>query len=80
MEVGIDDSEVKSGEGDVERSCYCIHAPIHEATGAACVLHTHMPYATALWVGAACTIAPPNADAPSSSRGGGPAGRSASRP
>jgi len=31
MEVGIDDGEVKRGEGEVERSCYCIHAPIHQA-------------------------------------------------
>ena len=27
MEVGIDDGLVKSGAGDVERSCFCIHAP-----------------------------------------------------
>jgi ribulose-5-phosphate 4-epimerase/fuculose-1-phosphate aldolase len=26
MEVGINDGEVKRGTGDVERSCYCIHA------------------------------------------------------
>ena len=31
MEVGIDDGKVKRGEGEVERSCYCIHAPIHKA-------------------------------------------------
>jgi ribulose-5-phosphate 4-epimerase/fuculose-1-phosphate aldolase len=31
MEVGIDDGKVKRGSGDVERSCYCIHAPIHKA-------------------------------------------------
>ena len=31
MEVGIDDGKVKRGAGDVERSCYCIHAPIHKA-------------------------------------------------
>src|ERR1044071_6428552 len=31
MEVGIDDGLVKSGAGDVERSCFCIHAPIHKA-------------------------------------------------
>jgi hypothetical protein len=31
MEVGINDGEVKRGDGDVERSCYCIHAPIHRA-------------------------------------------------
>jgi ribulose-5-phosphate 4-epimerase/fuculose-1-phosphate aldolase len=49
MEVGIDDSEVKRGEGDVERSCYCIHAPLHKALPQAkAVFHTHMPYASAL--------------------------------
>ena len=34
MEVGIDDGKVKRGAGDVERSCYCIHAPIHKAAAA----------------------------------------------
>src|ERR1700692_1451562 len=49
MEVGIDDGKVKRGEGDVERSCYCIHAPIHKALPQAkAVFHTHMPYASAL--------------------------------
>ncbi len=49
MEVGIDDGEVKSGAGDVERSCYCIHAPIHKALPQAqAVFHTHMPFASAL--------------------------------
>jgi ribulose-5-phosphate 4-epimerase/fuculose-1-phosphate aldolase len=49
MEVGIDDGLVKRGEGDVERSCYCIHAPIHKALPQAkAVFHTHMPYASAL--------------------------------
>jgi ribulose-5-phosphate 4-epimerase/fuculose-1-phosphate aldolase len=49
MEVGIDDGKVKSGEGEVERSCYCIHAPIHKALPQAkAVFHTHMPYASAL--------------------------------
>ncbi len=49
MEVGIDDGEVKRGEGEVERSCYCIHAPIHKALPQAkAVFHTHMPYASAL--------------------------------
>src|SRR6059058_722685 len=49
MEVGIDDGEVKSGEGVVERSCYCIHAPIHKALPQAkAVFHTHMPHASAL--------------------------------
>src|SRR5271163_5141786 len=49
MEVGIDDGKVKLGAGDVERSCYCIHAPIHKALPQAkAVFHTHMPYASAL--------------------------------
>ena len=49
MEVGIDDGEVKHGDGDVERSCYCIHAPIHKAVPQArAVFHTHMPFASAL--------------------------------
>jgi ribulose-5-phosphate 4-epimerase/fuculose-1-phosphate aldolase len=49
MEVGIDDGRVKRGEGEVERSCYCIHAPIHKALPhAKAVFHTHMPYASAL--------------------------------
>src|SRR5438128_9955989 len=49
MEVGINDGEVKRGAGDVERSCYCIHAPIHRALPQAkVVFHTHMPYASAL--------------------------------
>jgi ribulose-5-phosphate 4-epimerase/fuculose-1-phosphate aldolase len=49
MEVGIDDGKVKRGAGDVERSCYCIHAPIHKALPqAAAVFHTHMPFSSAL--------------------------------
>jgi ribulose-5-phosphate 4-epimerase/fuculose-1-phosphate aldolase len=49
MEVGIDDGEVKRGSGDVERSCYCIHAPIHKALPQAkAVFHTHMPFSSAL--------------------------------
>ena len=49
MEVGIDDGKVKRGAGDVERSCYCIHAPIHKALPQAkAVFHTHRPYASAL--------------------------------
>ena len=50
MEVGIDDGEVKRGAGDVERSCFCIHAPIHRAhpATAAAVFHTHMPFVSAL--------------------------------
>ena len=49
MEVGVDDGKVKRGDGDVERSAYCIHAPIHNALPhAEAVFHTHMPYASAL--------------------------------
>ena len=49
MEVGLDDAKVKRGAGEVERSCYCIHAPIHRALPhAKAVFHTHMPYASAL--------------------------------
>jgi ribulose-5-phosphate 4-epimerase/fuculose-1-phosphate aldolase len=49
MEVGIADGTIKRGAGDVERSCYCIHAPIHRLLPhAAAVFHTHMPFASAL--------------------------------
>ncbi len=48
MEVGFDGA-LLAGEGEIERSCYCIHAPIHELAGhATAVFHTHMPYASAL--------------------------------
>ncbi|MBM86705.1 MAG: rRNA adenine methyltransferase [Rhodospirillaceae bacterium] len=48
MEVGYD-GEVKRGEGLVERSAYCIHAPMHwTMSDADAVFHTHMPYASAL--------------------------------
>src|SRR5580693_3485578 len=48
MEVGYDGA-VLSGEGEVERSAFCIHAPIHRLIPKhACVLHTHMPFASAL--------------------------------
>ena len=44
-----EDGEVAAGEGFADRSAVCIHGPIHRLVpGAACVLHTHMPYATAL--------------------------------
>ncbi len=36
------------GEGDVELSALCIHAPMHRITGAEVILHTHQPWATAL--------------------------------
>ena len=48
MEVGYD-GEVKRGEGFVEKSAYCIHAPMHDALPhAAAVFHTHMPFTSAL--------------------------------
>ena len=48
MEIGYDGT-LKAGTGEVERSCYCIHAPIHRlAPHGACVMHTHMPFASAL--------------------------------
>ncbi|HEV2301234.1 MAG TPA: aldolase [Stellaceae bacterium] len=48
MEVGYD-GKVLNGEGEVERSAFCIHAPIHRLLPEhACVLHTHMPFASAL--------------------------------
>jgi ribulose-5-phosphate 4-epimerase/fuculose-1-phosphate aldolase len=43
------EGEVVAGKGVPDRSAVCIHAPIHRlAPGAECVLHTHMPYCTAL--------------------------------
>ncbi len=36
------------GEGRVEMSAYCIHAPIHRISGARVVLHTHQTWALAL--------------------------------
>jgi ribulose-5-phosphate 4-epimerase/fuculose-1-phosphate aldolase len=48
MEVGYDGT-VLNGEGEVERSAFCIHAPIHRLVPKhAAVLHTHMPFASAL--------------------------------
>jgi ribulose-5-phosphate 4-epimerase/fuculose-1-phosphate aldolase len=48
MEVGFD-GRLLSGKGEIERSGFCIHAPIHRLLpSAACVLHTHMPFASAL--------------------------------
>jgi ribulose-5-phosphate 4-epimerase/fuculose-1-phosphate aldolase len=40
---------VIEGEGEAEKTAFYIHSRIHLANpNAACVLHTHMPYATAL--------------------------------
>jgi len=41
--------EVLAGDGEVEKTAFYIHSRIHLANPrATCVLHTHMPYATAL--------------------------------
>ncbi len=43
------DGRMLSGRGPVEDTALYIHAPVHRlAPHARCVLHTHMPYATAL--------------------------------
>ncbi len=48
MEVSYD-GKLLRGSGEIERSAFCIHAPIHRLRpDAACVLHTHMPFASAL--------------------------------
>src|ERR1700740_3360377 len=40
--------KVVAGRGLVEDTALYIHLSVHRLTQAACVLHTHMPYATAL--------------------------------
>jgi ribulose-5-phosphate 4-epimerase/fuculose-1-phosphate aldolase len=41
--------KIVEGEGDFEKTAFYIHSRIHLANpNATCVLHTHMPYATAL--------------------------------
>ena len=54
-EVGGDDIVMVDGQGarlagrhDVEPTAMFIHAAVHRICRKACVLHTHMPYATAL--------------------------------
>jgi ribulose-5-phosphate 4-epimerase/fuculose-1-phosphate aldolase len=43
------EGRVLQGEGEFEKTAFYIHSRIHLANpAAACVLHTHMPYATAL--------------------------------
>ena len=43
------EGRVLQGEGEFEKTAFHIHSRIHLANpSAACVLHTHMPYATAL--------------------------------
>jgi ribulose-5-phosphate 4-epimerase/fuculose-1-phosphate aldolase len=54
-EVYADDIVMIDGQGEklaghhpVEPTAMYIHAAIHQVAGKACVLHTHMPYATSL--------------------------------
>jgi ribulose-5-phosphate 4-epimerase/fuculose-1-phosphate aldolase len=54
-EIGDDDIVMVGGDGarlagrhDVEPTAMFIHAAVHRVARKACVLHTHMPYATAL--------------------------------
>ncbi len=48
MEVDFD-GNLRAGQGPIEDTALHIHLPIHRmARRARCVLHTHMPYATAL--------------------------------
>jgi ribulose-5-phosphate 4-epimerase/fuculose-1-phosphate aldolase len=43
------DGQIVGGEGEYEKTAFWIHSRIHVANPhAACVLHTHMPHATAL--------------------------------
>lgn len=55
QELGADDIVLVDGEGavlggrhPVEATAMFIHAAVHRLCGQACVLHTHMPHATAL--------------------------------
>jgi ribulose-5-phosphate 4-epimerase/fuculose-1-phosphate aldolase len=48
MEVDLD-GKILSGRGPIEDTALFIHAPVHRLSAhARCVLHTHMPHATAL--------------------------------
>lgn len=56
-EIGADDillvnaaGERLAGRHEVEPTAMFIHAAVHKIAGKVCVLHTHMPYATALTV------------------------------
>jgi ribulose-5-phosphate 4-epimerase/fuculose-1-phosphate aldolase len=48
MIVFDESGKTLEGEGVVELSAYCIHAPIHRICGARVVLHTHQTWALAL--------------------------------
>jgi len=64
-EVGVDDivlvdthGERLAGRHPVEATAMFIHAAVHRVAGKACVLHTHMPHATALTLTAARALDP----------------------
>jgi len=48
MIVFDESGKTLEGEGVVELSAQCIHAPIHRICGARVVMHTHQPWALAL--------------------------------
>ncbi len=48
MIVFDESGKTLEGEGDVELSALCIHAPIHRVSGARVVMHTHQTWALAL--------------------------------
>jgi ribulose-5-phosphate 4-epimerase/fuculose-1-phosphate aldolase len=48
MVVFDEQGRTLEGEGVVEMSAWCIHAPLHRITGARVVLHTHQTWALAL--------------------------------
>jgi len=48
MIVFDESGKTLEGEGTVELSAQCIHAPIHRITGARVVMHTHQTWAVAL--------------------------------
>ena len=48
MMVFNEDGDTLEGEGVVELSAQCIHAPIHRITGRRVVFHTHQNWALAL--------------------------------
>lgn len=43
-----DEGRTVEGDGVVEVSAWCIHAPVHRLSGAPVVLHTHQPWTVAL--------------------------------
>src|SRR6188768_502659 len=48
MMIFNEEGQTLEGEGIVELSARCIHAPVHRLSGAKVVLHTHQPWALAL--------------------------------